>query len=159
MFQKSAHILLIGFTLSAFAVTTLCAQTFELNNQTSNKSKTTKTNRTSRTEEPQPQNSENGLGWGSSIETARNSRAAQQALEKGNYREAAGFASRAAHAAPQNTSLWFLWGYSARLAGLYQDSESAYKKGLQQQPSSISGLSGLAQTYARMGRGNEAQAI
>jgi tetratricopeptide (TPR) repeat protein len=157
MFQKSAHIL-VAFTLSAFAVTTLCAQTFELNNQTGNNSKTTE-NRKPKTQEPQPQNSENGLGWGSSIETARNSRAAQQALEKGNYREAAGFASRAAHAAPQNTSLWFLWGYSARLAGLYQDSEFAYKKGLQQQPSSIQGLSGLAQTYAKMGRGNDAQII
>jgi tetratricopeptide (TPR) repeat protein len=158
MFQKATHIL-VGFALAVLTVGALCAQTFELNNQGSNASNSPKKNKNSNTAPSQPPNSENGLGWGSSIETARNSRAAQQALEKGNYREAAGYASRAAHGAPQNTSLWFLWGYSARLASLYQDSELAYKKGLQQQPSSISGLSGLAQTYARMGRGNEAQAI
>src|SRR5450755_1082919 len=158
MFQKATHIL-VGFALAVLTVGALCAQTFELTNQGNNASNSPKKNKNSNTAPSQPPNSENGLGWGSSIETARNSRAAQQALEKGNYREAAGYASRAAHGAPQNTSLWFLWGYSARLASLYQDSELAYKKGLQQQPSSISGLSGLAQTYARMGRGNEAQAI
>jgi tetratricopeptide (TPR) repeat protein len=154
MVQKATHIL-IGFALAIFAVSSMCAQTFELNNN--NNPNSTKKNKNSKTAEPQT--SQNGLGWGSSIETARNSRAAQQALEKGNFRDAAGYASRAAHGAPQNTSLWFLWGYSARLAGLYQDSEYAYKKGLQQQPNSIPGLSGLAQTYAKMGRGNEAQAI
>ncbi|MGH9528442.1 MAG: tetratricopeptide repeat protein [Terriglobales bacterium] len=158
MVQKATHIL-IGIALAVFAITSLRAQTFELNNQNGNGPKGTKKNKSSNTAPPQQQNSQNGLGWGSSIETARNSRAAQQALEKGNYRDAAGYASRAAHGAPQNASLWFLWGYSARLAGLYPDSEYAYKKGLQLRPSSIQGLSGLAQTYAKMGRGNEAQAI
>lgn len=165
MFHKATHIFLI-FAVALAAAATLCAQTFELNNQNGNVSnsgkkgkKKNKQTQTSTTPETQPQSSENSLGWGSSIETARNSRAAQQALDKGNYRDAAGYASRAAHGAPQNASLWFLWGYSARLAGLYQDSEYAYKKGLHEQPSSIPGLSGLAQTYAKMGRGNEAQAI
>jgi tetratricopeptide (TPR) repeat protein len=164
MLQKATYILMVC-ALLPLGVPTF-AQTFELNNQNKNapatpgkKSKGAKKNQNQQTVEAQPEEPNNGLGWGSSIETARNSRAAQQALEKGNYRDAAGFAARAAHGAPQNTSLWFLWGYSARLAGLFQDSEFAYKRGLRLQPSSIQGLSGLAQTYAKMGRDNDAQAI
>src|ERR1700730_11984707 len=134
MFQKATRILIV-FVMPVFAGIA-CAQTFEINNQSANAPNPSKKNQNSKPEAPQLQSSENGIGWGSSIETARNSRAAQQALEKGNYRDAATYASRAAHGAPQNTSLWFLWGYSARLAGLYQDAEYAYKKGLTQQPSS-----------------------
>ncbi len=80
MVQKVTHIL-IGIALSLFAVSSVCAQTFELNNNGNNPN-STKKNKNSKTAEPQPQTSQNGLGWGSSIETARNSRAAQQALEK-----------------------------------------------------------------------------
>lgn len=155
MFQKATYILIV-FAACLAMDPSLRAQTFELNNPNNNAPK--KNQQAPASENPQ-ENSENGLGWGSSIETARNSRAAQQSLEKGNYREAADFASRAAHGAPRNASLWFLWGYSARLAGEYPDSEYAYKKGLQLQPSSIQGLSGLAQTYAKMGRADDAQKI
>ncbi|MEP6643370.1 MAG: tetratricopeptide repeat protein [Acidobacteriaceae bacterium] len=148
---------------------TVSGQTFELNNPGANKPNNTKSRkkRTPSTPANQPpanaaqenQASPNGIGWGSSIEVARDARAAQQALDKGEYRAAAAFATRAAHAAPQNTGIWFLLGYASRLAGQYSDSENAYKRGLQQQPNSIAGLSGLAQTYAKMGRGAEAQDI
>ena len=99
------------------------------------------------------------MGWGSSIEVARQARAAQQALDKGDFERAANFAERAAKAAPQNADFWFLLGYAARLAGRYPTSIDAYNHGLQARPSSIPGLSGLAQTYAKMGRNEEAKAL
>ena len=98
------------------------------------------------------------MGWGSSIEVARQARAAQDALNKGNYAAAVDYAQRATRSAPHNPDFWFLLGYSARLAGRYQISLDAYQKGLQERPSSIQGLSGLAQTYARMGKSDEAEA-
>src|ERR1700756_4173837 len=100
---------------------------------------------------------ENGIGWGSGIEVARQVRAAQQALQKNDYAVAVNYATRAANAAPQNPALWFLLGYSARMAGRYQVSLDAYQRGLKLQPSSIQGLSGLAQTYAKAGRQAGAQ--
>lgn len=105
-----------------------------------------------------PQSSE-GIGWGSSIEVARQARAAQDALNRGDYNAAVAYAERAAKAAPQRTDFWFLLGFSARLAGQYSVSVDAYKRGLATQPSSIQGLSGLAQTYARMGRDDDAKTL
>ncbi len=101
----------------------------------------------------------NELGWGSSIEVARQARAAEDALRRGNYSAAVNFAQRAANAAPQDTHLWFLLGYAARLAGNYQLSISAFQRGLKASPSSVEGLSGLAQSYARMGRVDEAKKV
>jgi tetratricopeptide (TPR) repeat protein len=101
--------------------------------------------------------SDSSLGWGSSIEVAREARAAREALQRSQNREAAAHAAKAAKAAPQNPDLWFLYAYAARLAGDYQASVDAYTRGLQARPSSIEGLSGLAQTYARMGRSKEAE--
>ena len=98
-----------------------------------------------------------GIGWGSSIEVGRMARAAEEALKKGNYAAAASFAERAVKAAPQNGKLWFLYGYTSRLAGHYQASLDAYQHGLAAEPNSADGLSGMAQTYARMG--NTAEAI
>ena len=66
---------------------------------------------------PQAAAPEGGIGWGSGIEVARNARAAQEALQRNDYRSAELYATRAANAAPQNTPLWFLLGYSARLGG------------------------------------------
>lgn len=97
------------------------------------------------------------MGWGTSIEVAREARAAREALDRSDYRSAMSYASRAAQSAPQNPDLWFLYAYSARMAGAYSNSVDAYKRGLQERPSSIEGLSGLAQTYAKMGRNSEAQ--
>ena len=97
-----------------------------------------------------------GIGWGSSIEVGRLSRAAEQALSHGNSAQAADYAARAVRAAPQNDRLWFLLGYTARLAGRYQQSVEAYQQGLKSDPHAVEGLSGLAQTYMRVGRFDEA---
>ena len=59
------------------------------------------------------------MGWGSSIEVARQARAAQDALRRNDYTGAMNFAQRATKAAPQNPDFWFLLAYSARLAGRY----------------------------------------
>jgi tetratricopeptide (TPR) repeat protein len=135
------------------------AQTFELNNQTQNSSKASgnkKSNAANHHTAP-AESAAGGIGWGSGIEVARSARAVQQALAKSDYKSAVAYATRAANAAPQNAGLWFLLGYSARLAGQNQVSIDAYARGLKIQPSSIQGLSGLAQTYAKAGRQAEAQ--
>lgn len=100
-----------------------------------------------------------GMSWGTSIDVARQSRAAEDALKRGDYNAATNYANNAAKAAPQEARLWFLSGYASRLAGKYPASVDAFKRGLQVQPNSIEGLSGLAQTYARMGNFNEARAL
>lgn len=105
------------------------------------------------------QPSSTGIGWGSSIEVGRVARAAEDALRKGNYGAAANFAQRAVNAAPQNGKLWFLLGYTSRLAGRYQPSLDAYQRGLQFEPGSAEGLSGKAQTLARMGKYDEAKRL
>src|SRR5262249_26887268 len=99
------------------------------------------------------------FSWGSSIEVARQARAAQDALKRNDYNAAVSYAQQAAHSAPQNAELWFLLGYSARLAEKFPLSIEAYNRGLQTQPNSVRGLAGLAQTYARMGRTNEAEQL
>src|SRR5262245_57893999 len=68
---------------------------------------------------PQPE-SGSGFGWGSSIDVARKARAAEDALKRGEYAIAANYADQAAKSAPHNPDLWFLLGYSSRLAGHYQ---------------------------------------
>lgn len=135
------------------ASTGLAAQTFEVGSQPE----------ANQSAKPRPKNSQkapsadSGMGWGSSIAVAREARAAREALQRNDYRSAASHAGSAAKAAPQNSDLWFLLGYSARLAGDYGASLDAYNRGLQERPSSIEGLSGLAQTYAKMGRAKEAE--
>lgn len=103
------------------------------------------------------QESQSTLGWGSGIEVARQARAAQDAIDRGDYRNAVSFAEHAAHAAPQNVNMWFLLGYAARLANQYDVSIDAFNHGLRIQPNSVRGLSGLAQTYAKMGRDADAE--
>ena len=142
-----------GIVIILGGCVSLLGQTFEVGSQDNNPpNKQKQKNSGRRTQSP-----EAGMGWGTSIEVAREARAAREALNRGDYRSAMSYASRAAQSAPQNTDLWFLYGYSARMAGAYSDSVDAYKHGLQQRPSSIEGLSGLAQTYAKMGRNQEAQ--
>ena len=102
---------------------------------------------------------ENGMGWGSSIEVGRLARAADDALRRGNPSAAADYAARAVQAAPQDNKLWFLLGYTSRLAGRYQTSVEAYQHGLQTAPGNADGLSGLAQTYERMGRTDDAKRL
>jgi tetratricopeptide (TPR) repeat protein len=101
----------------------------------------------------------NNLSWGSSIEVSRQARAAQDALNKNDYAAAVSFAQQAAKSAPQNAELWFLLGYAARLDQKYPLSVDSYNRGLQRQPNSVRGLAGLAQTYAKMGRDQEAEQL
>ena len=100
-----------------------------------------------------------GLGWGSSIEVGRMARAAQDALKHNNPVQAANFAERAANAAPQDAKLWFLLGYTSRLAGRNQQSLAAYQRGLKAEPNSVDGLSGMAQTYVKMGQTDQAKRL
>jgi tetratricopeptide (TPR) repeat protein len=136
------------------AVSLVPAQTFEVNQPSASSNK--KGKKAAAQSAPSEENA-NGIGWGSGIEVAREARAVEQALEKNDYRAAINSASRAANSAPQNADLWFLLGYAARLGGDYQLSLQGYQRGLQRKPSSIQGLSGMAQTYAKMGKDAQAQ--
>jgi tetratricopeptide (TPR) repeat protein len=131
----------------------LRAQTFEVNGSGSRPS--AKSARRQHAGLP----ADSSMGWGSSIEVARQLRAAQDALRRGDYSAATTFAQRVVKAAPKNPDFWFLLAYSARLAGRYSISIDAYNRGLAERPSSVEGLSGLAQTYAHVGRNQEAQAL
>jgi tetratricopeptide (TPR) repeat protein len=104
----------------------------------------------------QKNSSGQAMGWGASIEVSRNARAAEDELKRGNHAAAAAAAERAVKAAPQNARLWFLLGYASRLSGQYERSVQAYQQGLKLEGNNLDGLSGLAQTYQRMGRLNEA---
>jgi tetratricopeptide (TPR) repeat protein len=99
------------------------------------------------------------FSWGSGIEVARQARAAQDALKRNDYAAAVSYAEQAAKSAPQNAELWFLLGYSARLAERYPLSVDSFNQGLKLQPTSVRGLAGLAQTYAKMGRDQEAEQL
>jgi predicted Zn-dependent protease len=99
------------------------------------------------------------LGWGSNIQNARLARAAELALEHGDRALAVDYAQRAAQAAPGDPQLWFLLGYTARIAARFELSAEAYRQGLRLNPASHDGLSGLAQTYSVMGRSDEAEPI
>jgi len=107
----------------------------------------------------QAQGQQPELGFGSNIENARLGRAAEQALQHGDKVRALEFAQRAAQAAPNDAQLWFLVGYAARLNARFSQSADAYAHGLRINPSSLEGLSGLAQTYAAMGKNEEAQKL
>src|SRR5207245_6963919 len=97
------------------------------------------------------------MGGDSRRQVPGGARTACEAMQKNDYRAASSHAARAAKSAPQNPDLWFLYAYAARLAGQYSESVDAYNRGLQARPSSVEGLSGLAQTYAKMGRNKEAE--
>ena len=100
-----------------------------------------------------------GSGWGGSIEAGRYARAAETALKNGNPAGAMNYAEHLTQAAPSDACNWFLLGYTARLAGKSQVSLDAYQKGLARKPNSVEGLSGMAQTYIRMGKADEAKKL
>jgi tetratricopeptide (TPR) repeat protein len=100
-----------------------------------------------------------GSGWGGSIEAGRYARAAEKALANGNPSAAMNYAEHLTQAAPSDACNWFLLGYTSRLAGNSKGSLDAYQKGLSRQPNSVEGLSGMAQTYIRMGKADEAKKI
>lgn len=97
------------------------------------------------------------LGWGSNIQNARLARAAEMALKQGHHAEAQALAQRATQAAPSVPHLWFLLGYAARLNHNYGLSIDSYNHGLRLDPGAVEGLSGIAQTYAVMGRTKDAE--
>lgn len=99
------------------------------------------------------------FSWGASIQVARQARAADEALKRNDYAAAVAFAQQAANSAPQDAELWFLLGYTARLDQKYQLSIDSYNRGLKLKPGSVRGLAGLAQTYAKMGRDEEAEQL
>ena len=96
------------------------------------------------------------LGWGSNIQDARIARAAEMALKQGNHPLAVSLAQRAAQAAPNDAQIWILLGYAARLNHQYGLSVDAYSHGLRLKPGAPDGMSGLAQTYAVVGRTEDA---
>ncbi len=105
------------------------------------------------------QQNKSDFSWGAGIDVARQARAAQDALKRNDYAAAVSYAQQAANSAPQNAELWFLLGYAARLNEKYSLSVDSYNRGLKQQPNSIRGLAGLAQTYAKMGRVQDAEEL
>ena len=128
------------------------SQTYDIGGKSSSSSQEPKQNGTS---------TQNGtdFSWGSGIQVARQARAAQDALNRSDYAAAVTFAQQAANSAPQNADLWFLLGYAARLDQRYQLSVDSYNRGLKRQPNSVHGLAGLAETYAKMGRDQEAEQL
>jgi tetratricopeptide (TPR) repeat protein len=136
-------------------VCTLHAQTYQIGPENSNQN----SKPAQKQSQKQQQAQEPNLGFGSNIENARLGRAAEQALQRGDKVRALEFAQRAAQAAPNDAQLWFLVGYAARLNARFQQSVDAYSHGLRVSPSSLEGLSGLAQTYAAMGKNDEAQKL
>ena len=145
-----AGVLLLGAALC-------CAQTFEVAPH-SDASRTSGATGPAKARAAPP-TAENTLGWGSGLEVAQQARAAQAELSAGDYTAASAHAERAARAAPQNADLWFLFGYAARLAGRYQASADAFQRGLAVRPASVQGLAGLAQTYDKMGRRDDARRL
>ncbi len=146
---------------SLFLSVAALAQTFEVDGQQSQPAPNSPKNNQKKNQ-PAGQaktSGDNGIGWGSSIEVGRLARAAEDALRHGNPGAAADYAQRAVKAAPQDNKLWFLLGYTSRLAGRYQTSVDAYQHGLQMSPGNADGMSGLAQTYARMGRTDDAKRL
>lgn len=136
------------------------AQTFDINSQSSKqqpqdqKKKGAKEKNSSAS-----QGQTSGTGWGGSIETGRYARAADEALKKHNYAAAINYAQHLTQVAPNDPRNWFLLGYCARLGGKGQISLDAYQHGLQLAPKSVEGLSGMAQTYMRMGRTDQAKKL
>jgi len=138
----------VSLFVSAFACSMLQAQTYNLGPGASAKS------------QKQTQASgQRSLGFGTNIQNARLANAAESALKDKHYALALDYAQRAVHAAPNDPQLWFLVGYSARLARRYTQSVDAYTRGLSLKPGAIEGMSGLAQTYSLMGKNDDAEGL
>ena len=148
---------LASFYILALSVCCL-GQTFDVGGQGTNPAPDGQKQSSADSPENSTQSSSD-LGWGSSIEVARQARGAQDALKRNDYAAAVSYAERATKSAPQNAELWFLLGYCERLNGRYPASVDAYNRGLNLRPNSVRGMAGLAQTYAKMGRDAEAEQL
>jgi len=146
------------FVVVALATSSCLAQTWEVGGQSQPaQQKTQPQHKTGKAAAPSVAPEENSLQFGSSIEATRQQRAADDALRHNNAPAAYEHAKRAVDMAPGDKSTWFTLGYAARLSGHLSDSERAYKHGLQLSPNSPEGMSGLAQTYFRQGRVDDAK--
>jgi len=145
------------------ACTPLAAQTFEINPQGGAQATPgapqTKPGKKGTAPAANPGSSQGSLAWGSSIEVARQARAADSALKHNDFRGALVYAELAAHAAPQDINMWLMYGYAARGAGKMQVALDAYNRALQLNPSSVEALSGMAQTYVRIGQTDKAKEL
>ena len=151
-------------SLAVLACAPLAAQTFEITPQGGAQAapgspQQPKTQKKGQSSSASGSSSQGSLAWGSSIEVARQARAADTALRRNDYHGALVYAERAAHAAPQDINMWLMYGYAARGAGKMQTALDAYNRALQLNPSSVEALSGMAQTYVRMGQTDKAKEL
>ncbi len=155
---------------SLFLVNFGWAQTFDLNSKPQDQNQKTQPKQNNGKKQPASRASSGGgggsapcgttgSGWGGSIEAGRYARAAEKALANGNPSAAMNYAEHLTQAAPSDACNWFLLGYTSRLAGNSKVSLDAYQKGLSRAPNSVEGLSGMAQTYIRMGKADEAKKL
>ncbi|HEX4602899.1 MAG TPA: tetratricopeptide repeat protein [Candidatus Angelobacter sp.] len=153
---------------SLFLVTRGWTQTFDLNSKPQDQNHKSQPKQNNAKKQPAGRSGNgggsapcgtSGSGWGGSIEAGRYARAAETALKNGNPSGAMNYAQHLAQAAPSDACNWFLLGYTARLAGKSQISLDAYQEGLKRAPNSVEGLSGMAQTYIRMGKADEAKKL
>ena len=158
--QRGEHVK-SRFPLTSFCLVMVLAlggrgmsQTFDVSGSNSSNPKPQK-----QAQAQEPGQSANGFSWGSGIEVARQAHAADDALNRHDYAAAVSFAQQAAKSAPQDSELWFLLGYCARLNENYPLSVESYNRGLKLKPNSVRGLAGMAQTYAKMGRDKDAQQL
>jgi tetratricopeptide (TPR) repeat protein len=151
---------IVGF-LALATGTSLYAQESQTYQISPDTSKSPQAQKQQKQGQKQTQNQPQGqdLGWGTNIQNARIGRAAELALQKGDKVQALDFAQRAVKTAPNDSQLWFLLGYAARLNGRMGESVDAYVKGLKLNPGSLEGSSGLAQDYSIMGRTEDAQKL
>ena len=152
---KIAGILALAASSTVIAQET---QTFPIGPDAS-KSPQAQTQQKKNQSQPQSQSQGQELGWGTNIQNARIGRAAELALKKGDRVQALDFARRAVKASPNDSQLWFLLGYAARLNGRFDESVQAYNQGLHLNPSSLDGQSGLAQDLSIIGKSEEAQKL
>jgi tetratricopeptide (TPR) repeat protein len=134
-------------------------QTYDVGGASNSPPSSNSTKQTSKKPSNDAPQSGQDFSWGSGIDVARQARAADAALKRNDYAAAVSYAEQAAKSAPQNPEMWFLLGYTARLADRHSLSIDSYNRGLKLQPNSVRGLAGLAQTYAKMGRTQEAEAL
>jgi tetratricopeptide (TPR) repeat protein len=154
---------------SLFLVNFGWAQTFDLNSKPQDQNQKSQPKQNNGKKQPASRASSGGggsapcgttgSGWGGSIEAGRYARAAEKALANGNPSAAMNYAEHLTQAAPSDACNWFLLGYTSRLAGNSKVSLDAYQKGLSRAPNSVEGLSGMAQTYIRMGKADEAKKL
>jgi tetratricopeptide (TPR) repeat protein len=165
------NFLRLALFCSLFLVNLGWAQTFDLNSKPQDQNQKSQPKQSNGKKQPASRASNGGggggsapcgttgSGWGGSIEAGRYARAAENALKNGNPSAAMNYAEHLTQAAPSDACNWFLLGYTSRLAGNSKVSLDAYQKGLSRAPNSVEGLSGMAQTYIRMGKADEAKKL